>query len=76
MSAVKKSETVLIMRKVGRHPIENDTNSVLMQMVNGSVLTTVLRLRGARRELADKREQEILDVIDLPTRPILTAVAA
>ncbi|AGB22425.1 phosphatidylglycerophosphate synthase [Mycobacterium sp. JS623] len=49
---------------------------LLMQMVNGSILTTVLRLRAARRELAEKREQEVLDVIDLPTRPILTAVAA
>jgi CDP-diacylglycerol--glycerol-3-phosphate 3-phosphatidyltransferase len=54
---------------------------LLMQMINGSILTTVLRLRAARRELAEKREQEkqqpeILDVIDLPTRPILAAVAA
>jgi CDP-diacylglycerol--glycerol-3-phosphate 3-phosphatidyltransferase len=49
---------------------------LLMQMVNGSILTTVLRLRAARRELAEKREQEIVDPIDLPTRPILTAVAA
>jgi CDP-diacylglycerol--glycerol-3-phosphate 3-phosphatidyltransferase len=49
---------------------------LLMQIVNGSILTTVLRLRAARRELAEKREQEVLDVIDLPTRPILTAVAA
>jgi hypothetical protein len=36
----------------------------------------VLRLRAARRELAEKREQELVDPIDLPTRPILTAVAA
>jgi CDP-diacylglycerol--glycerol-3-phosphate 3-phosphatidyltransferase len=49
---------------------------LLMQMVNGSILTTVLRLRAARRELAEKRELEVLDMIDLPTRPILTAVAA
>jgi CDP-diacylglycerol--glycerol-3-phosphate 3-phosphatidyltransferase len=49
---------------------------LLMQMVNGSILTTVLRLRAARRELAQKREQEQADLIDLPTRPILTAVAA
>ena len=49
---------------------------LLMQLVNGSILTTVLRLRAARRELAEKREQELVDPIDLPTRPILTAVAA
>ncbi|MGX9790522.1 CDP-alcohol phosphatidyltransferase family protein [Mycobacterium sp. MMS18-G62] len=49
---------------------------VLTQLVNGSILTTVLRLRAARRELAEKREQELVDPIDLPTRPILTAVAA
>jgi len=49
---------------------------LLMQMVNGSILTTVLRLRAARRELAEKREQEQADLLELPTRPILTAVAA
>ena len=49
---------------------------LLTQLVNGSILTTVLRLRAARRELAQKREQEQADLIDLPTRPILTAVAA
>ena len=49
---------------------------LLMQIVNGSILTTVLRLRAARRELAAKREQELADPVDLPTRPILTAVAA
>ena len=49
---------------------------LLMQLVNGSILTTVLRLRAARRELAQKQEQELVDPIDLPTRPILTAVAA
>jgi CDP-diacylglycerol--glycerol-3-phosphate 3-phosphatidyltransferase len=49
---------------------------LLMQMVNGSILTTVLRLRAARRELAEQREQALIDPIDLPTRPILTAVAA
>jgi len=49
---------------------------LLTQLVNGSILTTVLRLRAARRELAEKRVQELVDPIDLPTRPILTAVAA
>ena len=52
---------------------------LLMQMVNGSILTTVLRLRAARRELAEnaaKKELELVEAIDLPTRPILTAVAA
>ena len=49
---------------------------LLMQMVNGSILTTVLRLRAARRELAEKKELELVETIDLPTRPILTAVAA
>jgi CDP-diacylglycerol--glycerol-3-phosphate 3-phosphatidyltransferase len=49
---------------------------LVMQLVNGSILTTVLRLRAARRELAEKREQELVDPIDLPTRPLLAAVAA
>lgn len=49
---------------------------VLTQLVNGSILTTVMRFRAARRELAEKRAQELADPIDLPTRPILTAVAA
>jgi CDP-diacylglycerol--glycerol-3-phosphate 3-phosphatidyltransferase len=49
-----------------------------MQLVNGSILTTVLRLRAARRELADKRQQEPVAADEQPadTRPILTAVAA
>ena len=52
---------------------------VLMQLVNGSILTTVLRLRAARRELAEKRQQEQrveADEQPTDTRPILTAVAA
>lgn len=52
---------------------------VLMQLVNGSILTTVLRLRAARRELAAKREQEqaLPDMVELvDTRPVLTVVAA
>jgi CDP-diacylglycerol--glycerol-3-phosphate 3-phosphatidyltransferase len=57
---------------------------LLTQLVNGSILTTVLRLRAARRELAEKRQQEqeqfeaeeeLADTRPL-TRPILTAVAA
>lgn len=50
---------------------------VLTQLVNGSIVTTVLRLRAARRELAAKQEQAVLDVVDLAdTRPVLTVVAA
>jgi CDP-diacylglycerol--glycerol-3-phosphate 3-phosphatidyltransferase len=53
---------------------------ILTQLVNGSFLTTVLRLRAARRELADKRqqEQEPIDADEEPadTRPVLTMVAA
>jgi CDP-diacylglycerol--glycerol-3-phosphate 3-phosphatidyltransferase len=53
---------------------------VLTQLVNGSILTTVLRLRAARRELADKRQQEQhrVDADEQPadTRPVLTMVAA
>jgi CDP-diacylglycerol--glycerol-3-phosphate 3-phosphatidyltransferase len=53
---------------------------ILTQLVNGSILTTVLRLRAARRELADKRqqEQEPIDADEEPadTRPVLTMVAA
>jgi CDP-diacylglycerol--glycerol-3-phosphate 3-phosphatidyltransferase len=51
---------------------------VLMQLMNGSILTTVLRLRAARRELAEKRQDEQLDQVEQPvdTRPVLTAVAA
>jgi CDP-diacylglycerol--glycerol-3-phosphate 3-phosphatidyltransferase len=50
---------------------------ILTQLVNGSILTTVLRLRAARRELAAKQEQAQLDVVELAdTRPVLTVVAA
>jgi CDP-diacylglycerol--glycerol-3-phosphate 3-phosphatidyltransferase len=53
---------------------------ILTQLVNGSILTTVLRLRAARRELAEKRqqEQERVDADDEPadSRPVLTVVAA
>jgi CDP-diacylglycerol--glycerol-3-phosphate 3-phosphatidyltransferase len=51
---------------------------ILTQLVNGSILTTVLRLRAARRELAAKREPEQpVDMVDLAdTRPVLTVVAA
>jgi CDP-diacylglycerol---glycerol-3-phosphate 3-phosphatidyltransferase len=53
---------------------------VLMQIVNGSLLTTVLRLRAARRELAAKREQEHQDdtVVEFSTarQKKLTGVAA
>jgi hypothetical protein len=52
----------------------------LTQLVNGSILTTVLRLRAARRELAEKRQQEQesveADVRPADTRPVLTVVAA
>ena len=43
---------------------------VLTQLVNGSILTTVLRLRAARRELAAKREQEQapVDVVEPSAR--------
>jgi hypothetical protein len=51
---------------------------VLTQLVNGSILTTVLRLRAARRELAEKRQQERVEVDEqsADTRPILSVVAA
>jgi CDP-diacylglycerol---glycerol-3-phosphate 3-phosphatidyltransferase len=53
---------------------------VLTQLVNGSILTTVLRLRAARRELAEKRqqEQERAEAAEqtADTRPILSVVAA
>jgi CDP-diacylglycerol--glycerol-3-phosphate 3-phosphatidyltransferase len=53
---------------------------VLTQLVNGSLITTVLRLRAARRELATQRRDEqrhLADVVhfDAVTQP-LTAVAA
>jgi CDP-diacylglycerol--glycerol-3-phosphate 3-phosphatidyltransferase len=53
---------------------------LLMQIVNGSILTSVLRLRAARRELAAKRQQEEeqsdADIQTVDTRPILSVVAA
>ncbi|MDT5235028.1 MAG: CDP-diacylglycerol---glycerol-3-phosphate 3-phosphatidyltransferase [Mycobacterium sp.] len=53
---------------------------VLTQLVNGSLITTVLRLRAAKRELAAKRQQEEQRLADdaefaAITKP-LTAVAA
>ena len=53
---------------------------ILGQLVNGSLLTTVLRLRAARRELAAKRQdedQKVDDVVELAAvRQTLTGVAA
>ena len=52
---------------------------LLTQLVNGSILTTVLRLRAARRELAATAEQAQaqLDMVEFAdTRPVLTVVAA
>jgi CDP-diacylglycerol---glycerol-3-phosphate 3-phosphatidyltransferase len=54
---------------------------ILTQLVNGSILTTVVRLRAARRELAAQQQQEHLDAVDADedpadTRPVLTVVAA
>ena len=53
---------------------------VATQLVNGSIITTVLRLRAARRELAAKRQQEqdLLTAVEelTDTRPALTVVAA
>lgn len=51
---------------------------VLMQLVNGSILTMVLRLRAARRELAEKQELERMEaeLQTAETRPILSVVAA
>ena len=53
---------------------------ILTQLVNGSILTTVLRLRAARRELAEKRqlEPEPFEPMEqaADTRPILSLVAA
>lgn len=54
---------------------------VLTQIVNGSLITTVLRLRAARRELAAKRQEEHDERSAAgerlaAARPTLTAVAA
>jgi len=53
---------------------------ILTQLVNGSILTTVLRLRAARRELSEKRqlEPEPFEPVEqgADTRPILSLVAA
>ena len=50
---------------------------ILTQLVNGSIVTAVLRLRAAHRELSAQRQPEPLDVVELAdTRPVLTAVAA
>jgi CDP-diacylglycerol--glycerol-3-phosphate 3-phosphatidyltransferase len=49
---------------------------LLTQIVNGSLITTVLRLRGARRELAARQEQELVDEVEQPAAPRLTVVTA
>jgi len=43
-----------------------------MQLVNGSLITTVMRLRAARRELAAKQEQPrvVVDYFDAVTQPL------
>jgi hypothetical protein len=51
----------------------------LTQIVNGSVITTVLRLRAARRELAARQEQapeKRVVVVDEPTTVRLALVGA
>jgi CDP-diacylglycerol--glycerol-3-phosphate 3-phosphatidyltransferase len=53
---------------------------ILVQLVNGSVLTTALRLRAAHREMVAQRQQEqqrvnAVALFTAPTQP-LTAVAA
>jgi CDP-diacylglycerol--glycerol-3-phosphate 3-phosphatidyltransferase len=51
---------------------------VLTQLVNGSLITTILRLRAARRELAAKQEEQQIHVVEqlVAARPALVGVAA
>jgi hypothetical protein len=46
--------------------------------VNGSLITTFLRLRAARRELAAKQEEQQIHVVEqlVAARPALVGVAA
>jgi CDP-diacylglycerol--glycerol-3-phosphate 3-phosphatidyltransferase len=45
---------------------------LLMQLVNGSLITTVMRLRTARRELAAKQQEQprVVEYIDAVTQPL------
>jgi CDP-diacylglycerol---glycerol-3-phosphate 3-phosphatidyltransferase len=47
---------------------------VLMQLVNGSLITTVLRLRAARRELAARQAEQqrvvVVEYFDAVTQPL------
>ena len=52
-----------------------------MQLVNGSLLTTALRLRAAHREMVAQRQQDQQRVDEVllftaATQPLATAVAA
>jgi CDP-diacylglycerol--glycerol-3-phosphate 3-phosphatidyltransferase len=52
---------------------------LLTQIVNGSLITTVLRLRCARRELAagqEQEQQELVDEVEQPAAPRLALVPA
>lgn len=50
---------------------------ILTQLVNGSIVTTVVRLRATRRELAEKREVKLEAYEQIAvTRPFLSVVAA
>jgi CDP-diacylglycerol--glycerol-3-phosphate 3-phosphatidyltransferase len=50
----------------------------LTQLVNGSLITTFLRLRAARRELAAEKLEQQVDAVEqlVAARPALVGVAA
>ena len=74
-----KTERCLFMVLAAAFPVIMPV--ILMQLVNGSLLTTFLRLRAARRELAAQKEawdeqQPMADVVPITTPLPVTGVAA
>ena len=74
-----KTERCLFMVLAAAFPVIMPV--ILMQLVNGSLITTVLRLRAARRELqaqkdARDEQQPMADVVPITTPLPVTGVAA
>ena len=74
-----KTERCLFMVLAAAFPVIMPV--ILMQLVNGSLLTTVLRLRAARRELAAQKEardeqQPMADVVPITAPLPVAGVAA
>src|SRR4051794_208771 len=49
---VEPSKRIIVLRKVGRHPIENDADVVLMQLINEKAKVVRVSIARRRSEVA------------------------